>query len=351
MPRYDLLIVGAGPAGMACARHYQQLRPEAAVAVLERLDEKKHGIYHRMCGEGISEKGLAECPDAGPEIVLNHIARAVEDYPEGVRVENRIRGLIIDRSALLRRMRERFLADGGTMLNDTFQNARRADVWEVRAKQAGTISSSVLIGADGSNSTVRGVLFPQLRPEVMWAEQFLLDQEADPNTISFAYAERYLGAYRWAFPMGRRTKVGFPLGADPRPESFLERHARGIAIGDLRGIATKDAALVGDAAAQVNPITFGGIRTAMAAGRMAAVAAARGDLCRYEEEWVRSPFSAARYIAAYCQLRDLDDAASAALARPLAGRLAPLRCGIAMVVHPEKLRVYRSFMNAMRYGW
>lgn len=321
------------------------------MVVLERLDERKHNMYHRMCGEGISEKGLAECPDADQGTVLNRITQVVEEYPEGVHIENRIKGLIIDRSALLRRMRERFLADGGTLLNDTFQNARRTGTWEVRAKQAGLISASSLIGADGSNSAVRSALFPQLHPEVIWAEQFLLDQEAEPDTITFTYAERYLGAYRWVFPMGHKTKVGFPLGADPRPENCLERHARGIAIGDLHGFSSKDAALVGDAAAQVNPITFGGIRTAMTAGRMAATAAAAGDLTQYEEEWGRSPFSAARYIPAYLDLKDMDDASSAALARPLVGGLAPLRCGIAMVAHPGRMRVYRAFLQAMRYGW
>jgi digeranylgeranylglycerophospholipid reductase len=336
---------------MACARRFQMLRPDSSVAVIERLDERRHSIYHRMCGEGISEKGWSECPDADRGMVLNRITRAVELYPEDVRVETRIKGLIIDRGAWLRRMRERFAAAGGTLIQDTFRAAERGEVWTVAAKDEGMMETGMLIGADGSNSAVRRQLFPSLHPEVIWAEQYLLDEEAEPDAITFQYAGRYLGAYKWTFPMRDRKKIGFPLGADPRPAGYLERHARGIAVGDLKGFAAKDSALIGDAAAQVNPITFGGIRTAVAAGKMAAEAAAEGDLRQYEMSWSSSPFSPCNFMAAYLELKDMDDAATAAMARPMAGSMATLRCSAAAVTHPQWARAYRAFMQAMRYGW
>jgi flavin-dependent dehydrogenase len=248
-------------------------------------------------------------------------------------------------------MREKFMAAGGVMINGTFQSARHGDSWEIGVKGADQIAADMLIGADGSNSSVRGMLFPQLHPEVIWAEQYLLEEKAEPDLISFQYAERYGGAYRWTFPMRDRKKMGFPLGADPRPGNFLERHARGIAVGDLRGIATKDAALIGDAAAQVNPITFGGIRTAVAAGLMAAEAAAGGDLRQYEKAWAGSKFTPARYMPAYLELKDMDEAATAAMARPMAGSMATLRCGAASLTHPKWARAYRAFLQAMKYGW
>jgi digeranylgeranylglycerophospholipid reductase len=351
IPHYDLIIIGAGPAGMSCARHYQAVKPDSSVAVIERLDDRKHGIYHRMCGEGISQKGWSECPDAEQGMILNRINRAVELYPEDVRVETRIKGVIIDRSAWLRRMQERFISSGGVLIRDTFQNAERRRSWNVATKDGGIFEAGLLIGADGSNSAVRGKIFPSLRPEVIWAEQFLLDEEVETDVITFQYAERYSGTYRWTFPMRGQKKIGFPLGADSRPESYLERHARGIAIGDLKGFALEDAALVGDAAAQVNPITFGGIRTAVAAGRMAAEAAAAGDMRQYEKAWSRSPFSPAGFMPAYLDLKEMDDATTAAMARPMAGSMAALKCAKAAVSHPEWARAYRAFMQAMRYGW
>ncbi len=70
-------------------------------------------------------------------------------------------------------------------------------------------------------------------------EQYVLDERPEPDTLDLFYDERYQGKYRWRFPHGKLTKVGFPRGSDPPPENALERHSRTIPIGPLSLTSSK----------------------------------------------------------------------------------------------------------------
>ena len=45
MNKYDVIIVGAGPAGIYCAYEFQRKAPELKVLLLD----KGHDIYNRKC--------------------------------------------------------------------------------------------------------------------------------------------------------------------------------------------------------------------------------------------------------------------------------------------------------------
>ena len=56
MNKYDVIIVGAGPAGIYCAYEFQRKAPELKVLLLD----KGHDIYNRKCP--ILEHKITKCP-------------------------------------------------------------------------------------------------------------------------------------------------------------------------------------------------------------------------------------------------------------------------------------------------
>jgi digeranylgeranylglycerophospholipid reductase len=182
-------------------------------------------------------------------------------------------------------------------------------------------------------------------------EQYVLDERPEPDTLDLFYDERYHGKYRWRFPHGNMTKEGFPLGSYPPPENALERHARTIPIGPLPNIVKGNAGLIGDAACQANPITFGGLANAFVAARLLADAIESADLVRYQERWRSHPRSDPVFFQAFEILRGADN-------KGMAQRLSPLRYGASPnlimqgLMADERFRtIYRSQMLKADLGW
>lgn len=63
MPDWDVVIVGAGPAGSAAAVAALRARPEARVLLLDREPEGRD----KVCGDGIAPHAMAELTRLGIE--------------------------------------------------------------------------------------------------------------------------------------------------------------------------------------------------------------------------------------------------------------------------------------------
>jgi len=68
--RYDLIIVGAGPAGISTALHLARLAPEIIPHTL--ILEKAHHPRHKLCGGGL-------LPDA--EVILRRLGLDSAEVP------------------------------------------------------------------------------------------------------------------------------------------------------------------------------------------------------------------------------------------------------------------------------
>ncbi|MBI0583365.1 MAG: hypothetical protein ISF22_03960 [Methanomassiliicoccus sp.] len=347
---YSVIVVGGGPGGSSVAGHLDLDHLSDGALMIEKLDDGKFNRYNQMCGEGISRRGLAEAGLERADLQRNAVTKAVEHWPDGITLSSDINGSIIDRGKLIACLRKPFVSSGGEMVNGTVSRARRTNGGYVVESSEGAFSCRYLVGADGAHSIIRRMVFDVEPSTYMRVIQYLVDRPME-NELHFTFDQRYMGKYRWEFPSGRHTKVGFPEGTDEAPRDAVDTHRRAIPIGRPDKIVDGGACLVGDAACQANPITFGGIRNSLAAGRMAADAINHGNIEDYQLKWERSPLADSTFLDVFNRLRWKTNEELAMLVKPL--RYGPNVSAIMReLMNCDDFRTfYRGFVRKMENGW
>ena len=350
MEERDVVVVGAGPAGASAAFFLKRAAPERDVLVLDRLSGEKYSRYHRMCGQAISRAAFRELRPLRPQYILNHITRLRDEWSEGNSVEVRSRGYVLDRPRFLRGILDRFRSLGGEIGTAALRSVARDGEGTILDLSDGRVlRARNLVAADGSRSVVRRTLFRE-EPQVMLrTEQCLVRKNVRKDTLTFIQEERYKGGYRWEFPAGDLCCVGFPRGTDVIEGEVVERHRRTIPIGGLSCVEQDGVYLTGDAAAMVNPVTWGGIRVSMISGRKAAEAIASGRPQAYQRWWETTPLASARFLKAYATLGSMSDAdyekASRGIDRSALSRL------LIYLSRGEYRHLYDALRLSIRYGW
>jgi digeranylgeranylglycerophospholipid reductase len=158
--------------------------------------------------------------------------------------------------------------------------------WDVKAK--------IVIAADGVESRVArwAGLKTHVRPHDMetCAQYTLAGIDFDPSRFYLYFSDKFApGGYAWLFPKGEHVaNVGLGISGDysaeKRPitylDEFISHYFHGSSIvsrtiggvqcsGGIESIYTDNLMVVGDAAHMANPVTGGGIATALQAGKIA----------------------------------------------------------------------------------
>jgi geranylgeranyl reductase family protein len=294
--RFDVLVVGAGPAGSAAAMHL--VRGGAQVL----LAEKARFPRDKPCGGGLTGRALRWTPCDVSPVVEHVVDRFVVRAGYRTRCSRRSETPLIRMTQ--RRRLDAFLAeqaaetgaelrDGAAVTEVTFE----PDGVTARVARA-PVRASFVVGADGANGIVAraaglgegircGVA---LEGNVPWSS---LDRAPYDET---AWVELGVvpGGYGWVFPKGEHANLGVGgwLDEGPRLRGHLARLAleHGVDPAALTGVRGHRlpmrrlgtaagggrTLLVGDAAGLVDPLSGDGIYEAFVSARLAAEAILAG---------------------------------------------------------------------------
>lgn len=321
---YDVVVIGAGPAGSMTARTLAERN--ARVLLVEKRPEI--GVPVR-CGEATGIAGLEEMGvKLGKGAVRNRVRGAVIYSPRKHRVEllrEEPIGYILDRRLFDKALARQAAEAGAEVRAGTAATAllrREGVVTGVELRGDGekrVVQCSCVVGADGVEGVVgrwAGVITRSpVRELTSCAEYELVGVDLDSSDVmEFHFGSRIApGGYAWVFPKGDDiANVGLGVrGTDTSAIHYLREFIKntenlrtgtatrlvtgGVPVqGPLEKTVSQGFLLVGDAARQVDPLTGGGIYNAMycgvIAGEVLTRAAERQDfseesLSEYEDKW------------------------------------------------------------------
>jgi flavin-dependent dehydrogenase len=286
-----LVVVGAGFAGLACAR------AAAARGVSTTVVDVRPGP-----GRGIRTTGILVKEAADHWEVPGHLTRKIPGvrlYSPSLRWLDLERPgyyfLATDTPGLLKWWAREASRQGAELRwGCPFRGAhRRADG---RLELTGLdLSCDFLVGADGARSAVARSLGLSSNAEFLVgleAEAHGVEGVAEDRLHVFLDSELAPGYIGWAVPGVDGTQIGLAARGTERPDLALFLSRLGTVLdcsrirvdsyraglipvgGPLRKISERNAMLIGDAAGWVSPLTAGGIHCAVAWGRDAGIAVA-----------------------------------------------------------------------------
>ena len=315
MREYDVVVVGAGPAGLPAAR-------AAAEAGAKTVVFEKNPVIaaFKPCGEATS---LDTFRDLGisprPHIVLRKV-RARVYAPNGTCFDLGVETCSINKTAFLQELAVKAAEAGAEIrVAEPVRSVERSRGGFVIKTRRGAYWCRVVIGADGYRSTVARCLGVAERSEpIPTLVYHMANVELEEDDVARFYLGRSVAprGYAWIFPRTEGiAEVGIGVRGAPLKEHldrFVQMHsdelgraqvidfrAAVVPIGGMiEGNVGDGFILIGDAAGTVIPLTGAGIRPSgvagLIAGEVAAKAAIEGDTSRerlmefrrrYEKPW------------------------------------------------------------------
>jgi len=321
---YDLIVVGAGPAGSVAA--WQAARAGIQVLLLEK--DREVGTPVR-CAEGVAKKDLEKLLEE--PVPSGCVAAEINKFrliaPDGTPVYVNIdeTGFVLHRRLFDYELALKATRAGVKLLthSEVIGVIKSGNyITGVQVKNNGevkTINGKIIMAADGVESRVArwaGIdSTTPVKDMETCAQYTLAGIDIESDTCDFYFAKDFApGGYAWVFPKGDRTaNVGLGISGnfarektpDEYLDIFLQRYFPQSSIisktvggvpadKTLKEIVANGFMIVGDAAHQTNPISGGGIISGMIAGKLAGEIATKairaGDyskksLLPYAREW------------------------------------------------------------------
>jgi geranylgeranyl reductase family protein len=221
MEHFDVLIVGAGPAGSFAAELLT--RGGGRVA----LFDGRPPAEPKACGGGVTSKALKAWPH-----LLEAVGRTIDELdmysPSGKHLHLKLDEpfAIYSRIAFDTFLRERARSAGARVFAEKVPSRgfkRTSDGWIVRTNKGEEFACTWLVGADGANSAIARKLAGPLAPvemEVAFGYRAPLPPDKNAATV-VAFLPGWVG-YAWAFPRVDHVSFGIATSQDAFDHTLLD---------------------------------------------------------------------------------------------------------------------------------
>ena len=289
--KYDVIIIGAGPAGLSAALHVTRGPSQPQVIVIDKITPWEHPI---ACAEAVGRLSLYEAITPDPSWIRLAINRATFHAPDGSHASysEHNKGIIINRTTMQHDMVERCRSNGVKVLLDTRVMSVSAFVKDGRTvvlETGAAITAPVIIDASGPVSNFG-------KGEAITYKAFDLEPAyfavVENLELAIDAVHIFVGknvaphGYAWAFPRAQGVaNIGIVVGSTIRGtvnirnllDTFIKKQFPQGRITKLfagpipcecsrRPLATTGLLKAGDAAQTVNPISRAGIVEALQSG-------------------------------------------------------------------------------------
>ncbi|MCQ2959618.1 MAG: NAD(P)/FAD-dependent oxidoreductase [Bacteroidales bacterium] len=307
---FDIAIIGAGPAGSSAALTLQ--KSNCSVALFEKAEFPRN----KICGDGVCDRSINTLKAINPAYLEEFLAKIKSLCVHNTELVYKGRSYVIDFKSFGYTCRRRdfdnflfSLVQRDCKNVSVFQNCgiksveRVSDGMRLTADNGDVFNAKMVLVCNGASSKIAreltGTTFDKNKTGVAVRAYYSGVKGLNNNTIELHYKKEYFPGYLWVFPMADGTaNVGFgchlkenSIGDADIREVFQkwidedpvlkERFAEAVPEGSVQGGLVPynsnefncygdNFCICGDAANLIDPISGGGIGSAMVSGYFAA---------------------------------------------------------------------------------
>lgn len=314
---YDVIIVGAGPAGSTTARYIKPEKNNIKILIIER--KKEVGIPVQ-CGEAISkisvwktvipdDYALEELLDIPKNVIAQEIKNTDWITPFQTHCRFDTPGFMLHRNLFDQHLVKLAIRNGAELRLNTSMKGIKDQ--HIVITSNGNVTGNIIVGADGPRSITAkssGLKTPNDICPLSSAVFSIVRGDFDDDINRIYFGKRFAGGYAWVFPKGDTANIG--MGTEwihKIPiKMILNNFLKDLGVsskdilynggglipmgGPIPKFVSDNVLIVGDAAGMVFPSNGGGIVPAMIAGRECGIAIANYlkngiPLDYYEQQW------------------------------------------------------------------